>query len=113
MFQSPRSAGELHARQDVDRLAAGSQADAPGVEGQGVLPDPAELENPRVLEEKIALLREEQREPGEIHPPLVHLRLGEVGVHRASEGERRGQLEEHVEPGVEIHAVAVLFVIPA
>ena len=36
----------------------------------------------RVFEEERALLRKEQREPRQVHLPLIDLRLREVGVQR-------------------------------
>src|SRR6185436_13485860 len=55
------------------------------------------VEERRTVEEEVALLRIEQREAGEVHLPLVHLGLREVGVDRQVRAERRRRVIEKID----------------
>ena len=85
-----------------DRLPGVGQADAAAEEqvAQPLEALVADRERAGVLEEEVALLREEQREAGEVHLLLVDFRLGEVGVDRDVEGEAGLEAVLHVEPDV-------------
>ena len=54
------------------------------------------------VEEELALLRKEQREPRQVGAPLVHFGLGEVGVEREVGLERRRDVVERIEPDVDV-----------
>ena len=74
--------GELGSPQDGDLLAVLVAADGAREEGNELRAAArrAELEEAGVLEEEVALLREEQREAIQVDLPPIDLGLGEVGV---------------------------------
>ena len=104
---SRRAPGKLRAGEDAHRQAVLVEADAAREEGQGIEPDPAEPEYPRVLEEEAPLLRKEKGEAREVDAALVDLGLGEVGV----EGERQRDCRR--EPVAEIQAAGALEIVIA
>ena len=94
----PRLPADLPAHLQRDRLAL-VEADTPGEEGDdvGVVEGgeaDTEIENVGALQEEGPLLREEEGEAREVGSPGVHLRFGEVGVHR---GHGRGVVPEALE----------------
>ncbi len=106
-----------HAQAAVERrLRAGvGQADAAAEEEQQVFlrwtkaaglslvaRDVAEVEDPGILEEELALLGEEQAELREVDLLFVGLGLCEVGVGGGIECQRRRQAGLHVEPGAAV-----------
>ena len=123
--EAPGAAAELAAVLDVDRLPRAAETDSSGKERPGILTeaaaeaaatstspaaataaasaaDAAELEDVGVLQEEVALLGEEQPEPGEVDLPVVDLGRGEVGVDRKRCIEQRRDLVEDIERGLPI-----------
>ena len=78
----------------VEELRYVDVAEEPAKQAGGRTEEPAgdaalrKAEDAPPLEEELALLREEEREAGQVHLPLVHLHLREVGV----QGEVGGQV---------------------
>ena len=84
---SAREAAQLacHARPGQDLVREADAAREKGLRRARV----AVLKQTRALEEKLALLREEEAEPVQVELHVVGLDLGEIGVHRQVERGRR------------------------
>ncbi len=80
-------------------LFALEQPDPPAEVGIGPVAG-REAEYPRTLEEEIALFRETKRKTREIEPPLIDLRLREVGVHAHARPQARCDVVVDVETDV-------------
>ena len=78
---------EPHTSVERDRVAEGVETDAPTVEQLGA--ELTEAERAAGLEKERSLLGEQDGEPGQIDHLTVRLHLGEVGVRREVERERR------------------------
>src|SRR5690606_27227707 len=101
------TAGQLHARIDVDGITGAAQADTPRVKGNAIdvvveatpaaTGAPAKAEDVDVLQEEVALLRKKQREAREVHLAVVHFGGREVRVEGQGAGEVRRDLVEHVQ----------------
>ena len=102
--EGPNATRELATAPDRNRVSVLAEPDATREEGLSVHPDVAEVEDALVLEEELALLREEERELREVHPHVVDWGLPEVGI-RGSRGSERGHypvagVEARCDPGV-------------
>ena len=108
-----RLSGHARAADDRNLRPGGAQADSPAEERHQVgrravevAVARAEREGAGVLEEEVALLREEQVEARQVHLLLIDFDLGEVGAVGGVERHRRRQAVLGVEPAVEVHCRA-------
>ena len=87
----------------VEELRHVDVAEEPAEQAGGGTEEPAgdaalrKAEDAPSLEEELALLGEEQREAGQVHLPLVHLDLREVGIEREVGGQVTGDAVLDVE----------------
>src|SRR5207245_5241412 len=82
-----KPAGEPHPGVERDRVAEGVETDAPAVEQLGA--ELTKAEGAAGFQKEWPLLGEQDGEPGQIDHLTVRLHLGEVGVRREVERERR------------------------
>ena len=100
--QGARAAGELRPGIERQRLAVVVEPDAAREERDAALRlEPPELEDVRVLQEECALLGEEEVEPGQVDLPRVGGGAGEIRVERECRGQRRRDLPESIQRGLE------------
>src|SRR6185369_5083847 len=92
---------------DLLRRACRAQADAPAeerVHAEVRVGRASEVEEDRAVEEKIALLGEEERIAREVHLALVDFGLCKIGVDREVRAQQRRRIVEEIDAG---RAVAV------